>query len=262
MIAFIGCGNMAEALIAGMRRFGLKDEIIASEPNQPRRTKIGKFYNVETTPDNKEAVQRADVVIIAVKPQHIDEVIEDIKCSVTPDKIIVSIVAGITIGFYLDRLDTERIVRVMPNVGAFKGESMNVMCFNDCMNDAEKERVGGVFKASGRAKHIPEQHMDAATALSGSGPAFTALFIFEMIEAGRGLGLPQHTALILAVQTLAGTASMLNDVAPEEFIDLVCSAGGVTDEGLKALESGGLGDIVRDALMAAANKSKQLTREA
>ncbi|MCK4911389.1 MAG: pyrroline-5-carboxylate reductase, partial [Thermodesulfovibrionales bacterium] len=206
-------------------------------------------------------VKQASIIVLAVKPQQMDKVIADIAPEVDSKKTVVSIAAGITIKYYLDRLDTERVVRVMPNMGAFKSESMSVMSFCDCFEDKDVRRIREIFMASGVAISLPERQMDAVTALSGSGPAFIALFVDAMAEAGAAMGLSRDAANELALQTLKGTASVLDEgPPPAKLIEMVRSPGGTTAEGLKSFEDDGLHDIVRRALEAAARRSSELAR--
>ena len=261
MIAFIGGGNMAEALIKGMKGSGSKEEIIVSEPVEDRREYLKDTYGIGVTSDNAEAASKASIIVLAVKPQQMDAVLTGIAPSIDSEKTVVSIAAGITIKYYLDRLDTERVVRVMPNMGAMKGESMSVLSFCDCFNDADINRVKEIFISSGVAISLPERHMDAVTALSGSGPAFIALFIESMIEAGVSLGLSRDDATQLVIQTLRGTTEVLDGgPAPGKLIEMVRSPGGTTAEGLSTFEREGLRLTVLKALEAAARRSKELAK--
>ena len=261
MITFIGGGKMAEALIKGMREAGSKEDILVSEPQEQRREFLKERYGVGVTHDNAEAAEQASIIVLAVKPQQMDSAIEDIASVVDGSKTVVSIAAGITLKYYQDRLGTERIVRVMPNMGALKGESMSVLSFCDCFNDADTNRVKEIFMSSGAAISLPERHMDAVTALSGSGPAFIALFIECMIEAGVSLGLTRDNATVLALQTLRGTTEVLDGgPTPAQLIEMVRSPGGTTTEGLATFEELGLRQTVIKALEAAARRSKELAK--
>jgi pyrroline-5-carboxylate reductase len=261
MIAFIGGGNMAEALIKGMIDSGSKEKVIVSEPRQERCDELAKLYKIECASGNAEAAQKAEIIVLAVKPQQMDAAIADIAPYVDNKKTIVSIAAGITIQYYVDRLKTDRVVRVMPNMGAFKGESMSVLSFCDCFSDADINRVKEIFISSGAAISLNEKHMDAVTALSGSGPAFIALFISHMIEAGVALGLTEDDSTFLALQTLRGTTEVLDGgPTPSKLIEMVRSPGGTTAAGLSTFEDKGLGDTVRAALEAAARRSKELAQ--
>jgi pyrroline-5-carboxylate reductase len=253
---------MAEALIKGMAGSARDWDIIVSEPVADRRAYLEKAYGVMATADNIEVVESSGIIVLAVKPQQMDEVIEGIKAAVTPDKTVVTIAAGIKLSYYEDRLNTTRIVRVMPNMGAFTQESMSVMSLCDCFTGKEINSVKEMLMASGRVLALPESHMDAVTAVSGSGPAFVALFADAMVKAGVSMGLREQDAMELVVQTFIGTSKLLDgQLRPEKLIEMVRSPGGTTAEGLKSFESDGFYDIVGKALKAAADRSAELARE-
>lgn len=261
MTGFIGGGNMAEALIKGMTGSGDWD-IIVSDPVADRRAYLEKTYGVMATEDNVEVVEASKIIVLAVKPQQMDEVIEGIKAAVTPDKTVVSIAAGIKLAYYENRLSTSRIVRVMPNMGALMQESMSVMSLCDCFTGKEINIVKEMLMASGRVLALPESQMDAVTAVSGSGPAFVALFADAMVRAGVSLGLREQDAMELTVQTLTGTSKLLDgELQPAKLIEMVRSPGGTTAEGLKSFESDGIYSVVEKALKAAADRSRELARE-
>jgi pyrroline-5-carboxylate reductase len=261
MTGFIGGGNMAEGLIKGMVQAGHRS-IMVSEPVAERRAYLASTYGVEATADSLAVAARCPLVVLAVKPQQMDAVMDALAPAITGDHTVVSIAAGITLAYYEARLKTKRIVRVMPNMGALKQQSMSVMSFCDCFAGAEVNAVRDVFMSAGRVIALPERLMDAVTALSGSGPAFIALFVDALIKAGVSLGLPEDAARELALQTLNGTAALLDDgLAPEKLIAMVRSPGGTTAEGLKVLEERGAYETVRLTLEAAARRSAELARQ-
>jgi pyrroline-5-carboxylate reductase len=260
MIAFIGGGNMAEALIRGMVQSGMRD-IVVSEPREQRRSHLEAAYGIRITADNLDAVSSADIIILAVKPQNMDEVLGEIAGSIGEDKTVVSIAAGITISYLQGRLKTARLVRVMPNVASMVQEGMAVISLCECMDEKVTAVIRDIFMASGRVLTLPEKYMDAVTAVSGSGPAFIARFVELMVEGGVKLGLREDDALELALQTLAGTSRLIEGgLQPSRLIEMVKSPGGTTAEGLKALEESGLGEAVLGALEAAARRSRELAR--
>lgn len=260
MIGFVGGGNMAEALIKGMALQGRKDMVV-SEPRQERRTHLEKAYGVRTTADNREAVGASSVVVLAVKPQNMAEVLEEIADLVTGEKTVVSIAAGITIDYLKGRLKTERLVRVMPNVAALAQEGMTVMSLCECFSDRDMATVRDIFMSVGKVLVMPERHLDAVTAVSGSGPAFVALFIEAMAEAGAKMGLREDDARVLAVQTAAGTARLLEEgLPPARLIEMVRSPGGTTAEGLRVFEDRGLKALVSEALEAARKRAGELAK--
>lgn len=263
MIGFIGGGNMAEALIKGLMAKGqaaLRD-ILVSEPREERRGYLEKSYKVKTTASNREVAGACRVIILAVKPQTMADVLEEIGDRVTEDTTVVSIAAGITLAFLQSRLKTKRLLRVMPNTPALVQEGMSVISLCDCFSDREIHEVREIFMSVGRVVMLPEKHMDAVTALSGSGPAFIALFVEAMIHAGTAMGLGSEHASELAIQTLIGTARMLESgMAPERLREMVTSPGGTTAAGLRSFEEQGLKKITLEALQAARRRAEELGR--
>lgn len=258
MIGFIGGGNMAEALIKGMTSRGRRD-ILVSEPREERRRFLEQAYGVRTTPSNREAAAECSPVILAVKPQNMGAVLDEISDDVTEDKTVVSIAAGITLSFLQERLRTRKLVRVMPNAPAIVQEGMSVLSLCECLLDGEIAAVREIFLSVGRALTLPEKYMNAVTAVSGSGPAFIALFTEAMRDAGIRLGLAEEHAGELAVQTLLGTARLLETgMSPEKLREMVTSPGGTTAAGLKVFEEGGLRDITAGALLAALERAEEL----
>ncbi len=260
MIGFIGGGNMAEALIKGMVQSGMKD-IIVSEPREDRQAYLEKTYGAKTTSDNKEVVKQSAIVILAVKPQNMDDVTSEIAEFITGEKLIVSIAAGITLQYLTSRLKTSKLVRVMPNTPALVQEGMSVLSMCECIHDKEMGLVRGIFMSVGKVLVLPEKYMDAVTALSGSGPAFVALFAEAMIAAGTKMGLTEDTASELAVQTVIGTAKLLETgMPPDKLREMVTSPGGTTAAGLKVFQEKGLKEMVTNVIEAAAKRSKELGR--
>lgn len=261
MIGFIGGGNMAEALIKGMVQAGMKD-IIVSEPREDRRAYLEKTYGAKTTSDNTEVVKQSAIVILAVKPQNMDDVTSEIAPFITGEKLVVSIAAGITLPYLTSRLATSKIVRVMPNTPALVQEGMSVLSMCECIHDKEMAIVRGIFMSVGKVLVLPEKYMDAVTALSGSGPAFVALFTEAMIAAGIKMGLTEGNASELAIQTVIGTARLLETgMPPDKLREMVTSPGGTTAAGLKVFEEKGLKEMVSGVIGAAANRSKELGRK-
>jgi pyrroline-5-carboxylate reductase len=261
MIGFIGGGNMAEAMIKGI--FGKHGrDIMVSEPRDERRIYLEKIYNIKAIPDNKEVVKNCNIIILAVKPQNMDSVTAEIAAMITSDKLIVSIAAGITLSYLSSRLKTSKIIRVMPNTPALVQEGISVLSMCECINDKGMGLIRDIFMSIGKVMVLPEKYMDAVTALSGSGPAFIALFVENMIDAGVKMGLNRDNAAELAIQTLKGTAALLETgIPPDKLREMVTSPGGTTAAGLKVFEEKGLKDIVAAVVEAAANRSKELGKK-
>jgi pyrroline-5-carboxylate reductase len=262
MIGFIGGGNMAEALIKGMTTEGMKD-IMVSEPREARGQELMRRYGVVATQSNSSLVSSCSIIILAVKPQSMEPVINEIAPEIDNTKTVVSIAAGITLSYLQSRLKTDKIVRVMPNTPALVQEGMSVMSLCECFAGKEINIVRSIFMSVGRVMTLPERFMDAVTAVSGSGPAFIALFLEAMIAAGSNMGLSRDDAAQLAIQTAVGTAKLLDDgMSPEKLRQMVTSPGGTTAAGLKVFEEKGLKNIVSDALHAAQNRAQELGKKA
>jgi pyrroline-5-carboxylate reductase len=264
MIGFIGGGNMAEAIIKGMvlgSRTDVQDEILVAEPNEERRMYLQQAYGISATASNKEVVASCDIIILAVKPQNIEAVLDDIANDITDKKVVVSIAAGITLSYLASKLRTELIIRVMPNTPALVQEGMSVMSLCGCFYGKELDMVKGILLSVGKVLVLPEEQMNAVTALSGSGPAFVALFIDAMTDAGAKMGLNRADAVELSVQTVLGTAKLLDTgMSAENLRKMVTSPGGTTAAGLKVFEEKGFTGIVEAALKAAQVRADELGR--
>ncbi|MGC2062088.1 MAG: pyrroline-5-carboxylate reductase [Thermodesulfovibrionales bacterium] len=261
MIGFIGGGNMAEALIKGVRMGSGSEEILVAEPSPDRRSVLEKEYKVKTTGSNTELVSACDIIILAVKPQIMDQVIEEIAGLVDNSKTVVSIAAGITLSFLGSRLKTDKLIRVMPNTPAIVQEGMSVISLCDCFTGRELDTVRSILMSVGKVITLPERLMNAVTAVSGSGPAFVALFVEAMTAAGEKMGLGSSEASELAVQTLIGTAKLLETgMPPDRLRKMVTSPGGTTEAGLKTFAERGLHDVVQAALESAKKRAEELGR--
>jgi pyrroline-5-carboxylate reductase len=260
MLGFIGGGNMAEAILKGiLGKYG--KDIIVSELKDKRRAYLEETYHVKTTPDNKEVAKTCNIIIFAVKPQDMDNVIAEISDFISEDKTVVSIAAGITLSYFSARLKTRKIVRVMPNTPALIQEGMSVMSMCECIHDKDIDVIKDIFMSIGNLLVLPEKYMNAVTALSGSGPAFFAYFIEAMIDGAVKMELSRDDAVTLAVQTLLGTARLLDTgMNPSRLREMVTSPGGTTAAGLKLFEERGFKEIVVAAIEAATKRAKELGR--
>ncbi len=260
MIGFIGGGNMAEALIKGMTAKGMKD-IFVSEPREERRAELQKAYGIKVSASNAEVVSACEILLLAVKPQNMDTVLTEISPYVDETKTVVSIAAGITLSYLESKLRTKRLIRVMPNTPALVQEGMSVMSLCGCSYGPELNVVKSILMSIGKVLVLPEDLMNAVTALSGSGPAFIALFVEAMIAGGQKMGLSASDSAELAVQTVLGTARLLDSgMPPERLRIMVTSPGGTTEAGLKVFEEGALRATVSEALLAARNRAEELGR--
>lgn len=267
MTGFIGGGNMAEAIIKGILRSvncGAQSKasgIMASEPDGLRRKYLEQAYGIKTTFSNKEVASSCDIIILAVKPQNISIVLDELVEDITGEKTVVSIAAGITLAYLQAKLQTTRLVRIMPNTPALVQKGISVMSLGEGFEAGDISLVRDIFLSVGRVLVLPEKHMDAVTALSGSGPAFLTFFTEAMIEGGICLGLSREQASELAVQTFIGTAGLLDSgLPPHKVREMVTSPGGTTAAGLSILEEKGLKDIVAETLEAARKRAEDLGR--
>lgn len=258
MIGFIGGGKMAEALIKGLTGQGVRD-IWVSEPLEDRRRYLETAYGVKTSAANTELAGGCNIIILAVKPQNMAAVLDEIAGSITAEKTVVSIAAGITLAFLGEKLNTRKLVRVMPNTPAIVQEGMSVLSLCECFSDRDMAAVREIFMSVGKVLTLPEKYMNAVTALSGSGPGFIALFAEALIDAGLRLGLPGEHAAELALQTFIGTARLLETgMPPGKLREMVTSPGGTTAAGLKVFDETGLKRIVAEALHAAVKRAEEL----
>ncbi|MBN2654671.1 MAG: pyrroline-5-carboxylate reductase [Nitrospirae bacterium] len=258
MIGFIGGGNMAEAIIKGMVVKGQKD-ILVSEPRTMRKTFLEKAYGIATTNFNREVAEKCSIVILAVKPQNMAEVLEELSTVVTPEQTVVSVAAGISISFIKSKIKTEKIVRVMPNTPATVQKAMTVLTLAKELSQSEYAKINEIFSAVGKTIMMPESLMNSVTALSGSGPAFICLFIEHMIAAGIKTGIPKEDAYTLAAQTLIGTTKMVEaGYELSNIRSMVTSPGGTTAAGLSVFTDKNLGEIVGESIAAAKKRAEEL----
>ncbi|MRS12496.1 MAG: pyrroline-5-carboxylate reductase [Actinobacteria bacterium] len=261
-LAIIGGGRMGEALAAGIVSAGALSAtaIAVAEPSDERREAFTK-HGIRAVADGREIVRGAGAVLLAVKPQVIDGVVADLAEDVSPGTIVVSIAAGITTARIEACLPEGcPVVRVMPNTPAMVGAGMAVVSGGRHASAEQTERVRALFEAVGEAVIVDEAAQDAATAISGSGPAYVALIAEALADAGERQGLSREVALRLAIQTFRGTAELLDvtGMAPQELVDAVSSPGGTTVAAIGALESGGIRSTISAAVEAAVRRAKEL----
>lgn len=261
-LAMIGGGRMGEAIVKGLLDAGAIQtaRIVVAEPHAARREALTAAHGVRCTDDSQAAAAEGDIVILAVKPQVIDEVVTSLADSVG-DALVVSIAAGISCARLESLLHPgTAVVRVMPNTPAMAGQGMSVVSGGSEASAEQVETVRQLFAAVGQVVVLDERHQEAATAISGSGPAYVALFIDALARAGVRHGLTRDVAEKLAVQTVRGTADLLDATGmhPEQLVDGVSSPGGTTIVAIEALEAGGLRAAVANAVSANVKRSKEL----
>lgn len=262
-IGFLGAGNMAGALIKGMLVAGIvpTGRIIASDIRDERLTEIGKMHDVRTTRDNAALLRESDVIVLSVKPQVVDRVLPIIAEHMKPGALIVSIAAGVPISAMEARLPPgSRVIRTMPNTAAMALAGATAIAAGTHATAEDVQTARALFEAVGRVAVLDESLLDAVTGLSGSGPAYIMLIIEALADGGVKVGLHRDTALMLAAQTVYGSAKLLLETGahPGALKDQVTSPGGTAIAGLHTLESGGLRRTLIDAVEVATQRSEQL----
>ena len=248
-IGFIGCGNMASAMISGMLKKGLykKDEIIVSNLTEEGSKRSREKLGVVTTLDNHEVVKNTKLVFLAVKP--------------TPEHTVVGIAPGKTLAWLEEKCGQPlKVVRMMPNTPAQVGEGMTGVCANEKVSAEELTQICEITDSFGRTEVVPERLMDAVSAVSGCSPAYVFMFIEAMADAAVAQGMPRKQAYQFAAQALLGSAKMVLETGmhPGELKDMVCSPAGSTIEGVRILEQKGFRSAVFEALNGAAEKGKKM----
>jgi len=265
-ISFIGGGKMGSALIKGIlsRKLIAAGNVIVSDIVAKQIEDLKKTYGVCAIRDNKKAVRDADIIILAVKPQNMAGVLQEISDVLDKNKLVISIAAGISTQYIEGYLKKgSRVVRVMPNTPALIGEGATAIARGSHATDDDFVKATYIFEAVGISVAVKEDLMDAVTGLSGSGPAYGFVVIDALSDAGVNMGLSRDIALKLAAQTLLGAAKLClkGDKHPAELRDMVTSPGGTTIAGLKALEEGRLRATLMAAVEAATMRAKELGRQ-
>jgi len=242
-VAIVGGGLMAEAIIRGLIAKGIASPraIAVGEPIPSRRDELSARHGVTVTPSNREAVEGAALVVLAIKPQHLGPALANLRGRLDPAQLVVSIVAGATIGTLADGLEHRVVARAMPNTPAQIGQGMSVWTATQEVDAPSRERVRAVLGALGEQIEVAdEKYLDMATALSGSGPGYVFLFLEAMTDAGVHLGFPRPVAQQLVYQTVLGSVLMARETGqhPAELRNAVTSPAGTTAAGLAELEDG------------------------
>lgn len=262
-VSFIGGGKMAEAMIAAMTgcRIVESHQIFASDVDQGRRDLLKRKYGINVYSNNHVAIGESDIVFLAVKPQGLPDVLEEIAGDISRKQVVVSIAAGRKIGWIEKALEGARVIRVMPNLAVTVGEGMSVFCSGARVSKADKKAVAQLLGCFGKVLELPEKQFDAVTAISGSGPAFLAHIVACMVDAGVAAGLESEDAMLLVKQTMLGTSRLLLDggMDPDTLMAAVCSAKGTAEAGLKVLQKPAIASILASTINAAAKRSKELS---
>ncbi len=263
MLGLIGCGNMAQAMLKGILKKGLykPEDVIASRRNITELQKVEKEYGIRTTTDNADAAERADVLILAVKPRQFAEVIPQIRDHVSEDTLVISIAAGQTIADIEKLFGKDiKLVRTMPNTPALVLAGATGMCFNANVSGEEQQKARALFESFGVVASVSEELIDTVIGVSGSSPAYVFMFIEAMADAAVADGMPRKQAYELAAQTVYGSAKMVLETGlhPGELKDMVCSPGGTTIEAVRVLEEKGLRSAVMEGQMACVKKAREM----
>jgi pyrroline-5-carboxylate reductase len=261
-IAFVGGGAMGEAMVKCLlsKKVAAPREVIVSDISPVRRELLNRDYAVGVSADNREAVRNTDLIILAVKPQNLPQVMNEIK-GLTPEQIVLSIVAGANLSTLCRGLNHGSLVRAMPNMPAQIGEGMTVWTATAETAPRQRELAQIVLGALGKEIYVAdEKYLGMATALSGSGPAYVFLFIEALIDAGVHIGLPRDLARELVIQTVLGSTRVVDKTGkhPADLRNMVTSPGGTTTEALLELEKGGFRALLLEAVAAAFRKAERL----
>lgn len=262
-IGFIGCGNMATAMIKGILDSGMvkAEDMIASAKSDRTRLRIKEELGIGAAESNSQVIDFSDIVFLAVKPQYYEEVINEIKGDIRKGQIIVTIAPGKTLAWLAGHLGSEvKIIRTMPNTPAMVKEGMMGMCKNDLVTEEEMQQVKEICESFGKAEVVPESLIDVVVGVSGSSPAYVFMFIEAMADAAVADGMPRTQAYKFAAQSVLGSAKMVLETGkhPAELKDMVCSPGGTTIEAVRVLEEKGMRSAVIEASKACVKKGREM----
>ena len=263
ILGFIGSGNMGQAMLGGILESKLLpgNQIIVSDLDEQKLQAVAETYGVQTTTDSRELALKADIIILAVKPNIYDPVMQSIKDVITSDKIIVTIAAGKSIASIEAILGSKtKIIRTMPNTPALVSEGMSALCSNKNVTSGELNEVKAIYESFGEVEVVPETLIDSVIGISGSSPAFVFMFIEALADAGVVWGLARDKAYKLAAQAVLGSAKMVlvTGKHPGELKDMVCSPGGTTIEAVSTLETEGFRAAIIKAVADCVKKAKEM----
>ena len=262
-LGFIGCGNMASAIMSGIVSNGLiqADEIIGADVFAPSKEKAKETLGIQIAESNIEVVQKADAFVLSIKPQFYAQVIAEIKDCIKENQIIITLAPGKTLKWLEEQFGKQvKIVRTMPNTPAMVQEGMTAACASTSVTTEELAYVCDILKAFGDVEVVPEKLMDAVVAVSGSSPAYVFMMIEAMADAAVAEGMPRNQAYKFAAKAVMGSAKMVLETGkhPGELKDMVCSPGGTTIEAVKVLEETGFKSALMQAMEVCAEKSRSL----
>ncbi|MCD7879913.1 MAG: pyrroline-5-carboxylate reductase [Candidatus Gastranaerophilales bacterium] len=264
-IGFIGGGKMATAIIKGIinSNWCKSTDIIVSDKSEAALEQLNEIYKVNTTANNTQVVQESEIILFAVKPFVLRDVINEIKPYTSKEKIILSIAAGISINTIEELTGKIPVIRIMPNTPALVNEGMSAICKGNYANDEHAKIASEIFKSVGKVIITEEKYIDIITAVSGSSPAFYYYIINEIARAGEKLGLDYKTCLKLSAQTAFGSAKMIMEsgINPEQLIVNVTTPGGCTAVGNEVLVQNNISEILFNTIEKTAAKAKELGKK-
>lgn len=262
-IGFIGLGNMAGAIIGAIVKKGIfaPEQIIGADVFPAASRKAKESFGMTIAADNQEVAEKADILVLSVKPQFYADVISEIKDLVDDSKIVITIAPGKTLAWLAEQFGKEvKLVRCMPNTPALVLEGCTGVCPSSRVSGEELKQVLEILGSFGRASVVPERLMDVVVGVSGSSPAYVFLFIEALADAAVAEGMPRAQAYEFAAQAVYGSAKMVLELGkhPGELKDMVCSPGGTTIQAVKVLEEKGMRAAVMDATIACIEKSRSM----
>lgn len=260
---FIGCGNMATAMVRGILKAGKAkpEDVLVSRRHEEALKPLQQELGIGITTDNVQVAAFARILFLAVKPQFYAETIQQIRDVIKEDTIVVTIAPGKTLKWLTEQFGRPvKLVRTMPNTPAMVGEGMTGICAGDTVTEEELAAVREICSGFSRTEVVTENLMDVVTSVSGSAPAYVFMFIEAMADAAVADGMPRKSAYTFAAQAVLGSAKMVLDTGmhPGELKDMVCSPGGTTIEAVRVLEEKGLRSAVIEAMKACAKKSREM----
>jgi len=265
-IAFIGGGNMGEAILAALLDKGLSSpqDISVGDISQPRRQHLQQKYGVTVVADNRQALKNATVIILAIKPQNLAQVMAELKGQLKPTQLALSIIAGAKLKTLCQGLKHNRVVRAMPNTPAQIGEGLTIWTATQEVTARQRKWAASILGAMGKEICVEdEKYIDMATAVSGSGPAYFFLFVEALVEAAINIGFSREMARVLVLETMLGAGHLIQKSGqePSELRRMVTSPGGTTAEALLEFEKGKFSDLVKKAISAAYRRARILGGE-
>jgi pyrroline-5-carboxylate reductase len=260
IMCVIGVGKIGEAIIRGLLQNFPKESIIACDKKEERRDRI-KNLGIVVFDDNRKSVEKADIIILCVKPKDVGEVLEDIRLEIRR-KILISMAAAVPLEFLKATIPSAKVVRAMPNIAVMVLESFTAYCVADDVSIRDREIIEEILGSIGKYAEVKEKHMNAITGLSGGGPAYISIIIEALMMAGMEVGLSQNLSFISSAQTVLGTSKLILEAGKEltEIKEMVATPGGTTIEGIKEFKKVNIRALFKNAVEAATRKSMEISK--